>query len=84
MNKLVKYIRRWNIWRKNNLNCKLHKFLVLIGFVKSATFSYILLPEEIEDIWNSTEEVMDNVRDKNKDFIELIKNNTVNKGGTEK
>lgn len=71
MNKLVKHIRRWNIWRKNNLNCKLHKFLVLIGFVKSPTFSYILLPEEIEDIWN-------------KDFIELIKNNKLNKGGTEK
>lgn len=51
MNKLVKHIRRWNIWRKNNLNCKLHKFLVLIGFIKSPTFSYTLLPEEYDDIF---------------------------------
>ena len=74
MNKLVKHIRRWNIWRKNNLNCKLYKFLVLIGFIKSATFSYTLLPEEfIEFITDITMSEGGTIKDIN-----------INKGGTEK
>ena len=46
MNRLIKHIRRWNIWRKCNKNSKLHKFFVLIGFTKSPSMSYVLLPEE--------------------------------------
>lgn len=47
MNKLIKHIRRWNLWRKNCINSKLHKILVLFGVVKSPTMATIFLPEEV-------------------------------------
>lgn len=47
MNKLIKHIRRWNLWRKKCMNSKLHKFLVLFGVVKSPTMATVFLPEEI-------------------------------------
>lgn len=49
MNKLIKHIRRWNLWRKNCMNSKFHKFLVLFGVTKSPTMATIFLPEEIKD-----------------------------------
>ena len=51
MSRLIKHLRRWNIWRKYNRNCKLHKFFVLIGFIKSPTMMNVLLPEEKEKIF---------------------------------
>lgn len=47
MNKLIKHIRRWNLWRKNCMNSKLHKILVLFGVIKSPTMATIFLPEEV-------------------------------------
>ena len=47
MNKLIKHIRRWNLWRKNCINSKLHKILVLFGVVKSPTMATIFLPEDV-------------------------------------
>ena len=47
MNKSIKHIRRWNLWRKNCMNSKLHKILVLFGVIKSPTMATIFLPEEI-------------------------------------
>lgn len=44
---LIKHIRRWNIWRKKNINGPVHKVLVLLGFRKSPTMTLTLLPEEI-------------------------------------
>ena len=35
--KLIKHIKTWNRWRKYNTNDKMHKFLVLIGFIHSPT-----------------------------------------------
>lgn len=49
MNKLIKHIRRWNLWRKNCMNSKLHKFLVLFGVVKSPTMATVFLHDEIEE-----------------------------------
>ena len=49
MNKLIKHIRRWILWRKNCMNSKLHKFLVLFGVVKSPTMATVFLPDEIEE-----------------------------------
>ena len=47
MNRLIKHIKRWNIWRKHNINSKLHKFFVLINFIKSPTMMSVLLPERV-------------------------------------
>ena len=44
---MVKYIRRWNIWRKGCLNGPVYKVLVLFGLRKSPTMAFVLLPEEI-------------------------------------
>lgn len=38
--KLIKHIKIWNRWRKYNTNDKMHKFLVLIGFIHSPTMGY--------------------------------------------
>lgn len=46
--RVIKHIRRWNYWRKNNSNGRLHKLLVLLGVIKSPTMVTVLLPEEKE------------------------------------
>lgn len=48
MKNLSHHIRRWNHWRKRNANGHLHHILVLLGVVKSPTFAFTLLPEEID------------------------------------
>ena len=48
MENLFGHIRRWNYWRKRNENGHLHHILVLLGVVKSPTFAFTLLPEEID------------------------------------
>lgn len=45
---VIKHIRRWNYWRKNNSNGRFYKILVLLGIVKSPTMVTVLLPEEKE------------------------------------
>ncbi len=45
---VIKHIRRWNYWRKNNSNGRFYKILVLFGMVKSPTMVIVLLPEEKE------------------------------------
>lgn len=47
MRRIIRHIKRWNIWRKKNTNGKLHHILVLFGIIKSPTFASVLLPEEI-------------------------------------
>ena len=46
----IKHIKRWNEWRKHNGNSSLHKLLVLLGIVKSPTFSHTFTKEECEEI----------------------------------
>lgn len=43
---MINHIRRWNIWRKHNMNNRLHKLLVLFKLIYSPTFAFVLLPEE--------------------------------------
>lgn len=47
---MIKHIRRWNIWRKENANGPIYQFMVLIKCVKSPTFELCLLPEEVDKI----------------------------------
>ena len=46
MKKLIRHFRRWNVWRKYNVNGTLHHILVLFGLVYSSTMEDTLLPEE--------------------------------------
>ena len=48
MKRIINHIRQWNKWRKGCLNGKLHKFLVLIGFIYSPTFELTFLDSEWE------------------------------------
>lgn len=50
MKKIIKHIQRWNIWRKTNLNGPLHKFLVLVGLIKSPCMPFTYTPDEIKEI----------------------------------
>lgn len=56
----MRHIKRWNKWRKNNSNSKLHKFLVLIGLVKSPTMEWTFLEDEMKKINNG---LLESVRD---------------------
>lgn len=51
MKKLIRHIRRWNIWRKRNMNGPVYHLFVLFGIVKSPTYAMILLPEEKNQMW---------------------------------
>ena len=44
--KLIKHIRRWNRWRKYNLNSPLYHILVLFGYINSPSMQTVILPEE--------------------------------------
>lgn len=63
MKNLSRHIRRWNRWRKRNTNGHLHHILVLLGVVKSPTFAFTLLPEEIyildEQLAKNTRSIME-------------------------
>ena len=56
--KIVKHIRRWNVWRKSNLNSHLYHILVLFGIVKSPTFMLARLPEDEETVEEMVEKWM--------------------------
>ena len=45
---MVKELKRWNKWRKHNLNSKLYQLLVLLGLQYSPTLHFTLLDEEEE------------------------------------
>ena len=62
MKNLSCHIRRWKYWRKRNTNGRLHRILVFLGIVKSPTFAFTLLPEEID--------ILDERLDKNLEEIE--------------
>lgn len=47
---MLNHIRRWNIWRKRNLNGPIHKILVLFGVTKSPTMASVWLPKEEKEI----------------------------------
>ena len=47
---MIKHFKRWNGWRKHNLNSRFYKLLVLLGIVKSPTFALYLTEEELEKI----------------------------------
>ena len=49
---MLNHIRRWNIWRKRNLNGPIYKILVLFGVIKSPTMASVWLPEEVRDCFN--------------------------------
>jgi hypothetical protein len=42
MNKTLKHIRKWNRWRKCSLDSKLYKIGVLLKFVNSPTFIFMI------------------------------------------
>lgn len=51
--KLIEYFKKWNSWRKHNLNSKFYKFLVLLKLQISSTYEMHLTKEQIERIQNS-------------------------------
>lgn len=66
MKNLIKHFRRWNIWRKRNLNGRLYKILVLFGITKSPTMATVLLPEEIgkwADKTVTSQQIIDELRE---------------------
>lgn len=46
LNKIIKHIKRWNRWRKNNLNSPIHKLLVLFKVIESPSMKWVRTKEE--------------------------------------
>lgn len=74
MRRVINHIRRWNKWRKYNLNGRLHKFLVLIGITKSPTMPYVWLDSEYKEFEKGLrkgfeEGLNEKLRSFNADFI---------------
>lgn len=46
MRKLIRRIRRWNLWRKEDFNGFTYELLVLFGVIHTPTFRFTLLPDE--------------------------------------
>lgn len=55
---IINHIRRWNKWRKHNLNGTFYKFLVLIGIRKSPTLPLIWLDSELKAYRKDLEDVL--------------------------
>lgn len=78
VNKFRKHIRRWNIWRKRNVNGPVHKLKVLFGITKSPTLATVYLPEEAEQITNFFEKIKggwikkERIKGTNCDYVENI------------
>lgn len=49
--RILKHVKRWNEWRKGNLNGRLYKILVLLKLAKSPTFELFVTEEEREEAW---------------------------------
>ena len=49
--RILKPVKRWNEWRKGNLNGRLYKILVLLKLAKSPTFELFATAEEREEAW---------------------------------
>ena len=47
--KLINHVRRWNMWRKNNMNHPFYQFLVLIGVRKSPTLPFVVMKDDTPD-----------------------------------
>lgn len=60
MGRLIKHIKRWNVWRKYNKNGIAHKILVLFGVIKSPTFFYTWTPEEVKAFYDGFMEGLKN------------------------
>lgn len=57
--RFIRHIKRWNKWRKRNLNGRLHKFLTLIlGDEYSLTFATTLTDEEENELHNSLQKTI--------------------------
>ena len=50
MKKLIRHFKRWNHWRKRNVNSKFHQFMVLIGLHNSPTMMQVIPEEEWKEI----------------------------------
>ena len=64
MERLIKHIKRWKVWRKHNKNGIVHKILVLFGIIKSPTFLHTWTAEEAKAFYDV---FMEGLKDGNDD-----------------
>lgn len=46
MASIIRHIKRWNVWRKNNLNGRFYQLLVLFKIKNSPSMSFIVIAED--------------------------------------
>lgn len=57
--RFIRHIKRWNKWRKRNLNGRLHKFMTLLfGSKYSPTFAATLTDEDENELHDSMQKAI--------------------------
>ena len=71
MSKLILHYQQWNRWRKNNLNSKFYKLLVLLKLRRSPTFEAMKAGEKLgfymQNIAKKYFGTLDNLKESEKD-----------------
>ncbi len=60
MGRLIKHIKRWNVWRKHNNNGVAHKILVLFGIIGSPTLNCTWTKDECKAFYDGFMEGLKN------------------------
>ena len=64
---MIKHIKRWWYWRKQNCNGWFYKLLVLFKAVESPTFNHIWTPDEARDFYEGFMKGMEEAADGEKE-----------------
>jgi len=63
--RILKHFRRWNEWRKGNLNGRFYKILVLLKLEHSPTFELFVTAEEREEAWRAFKKELETAVEEN-------------------
>ena len=55
-----RHFRKWNEWRKRNLNSKFYQLLVLLKVYKSPTFELYITKQEMQEALDEMNRIIDN------------------------
>ena len=55
-----RHFRKWNEWRKQNLNSKFYQLLVLLKVYKSPTFDLYITKQEMQEALDEMNRIIDN------------------------
>ena len=55
-----RHFRKWNEWRKQNLNSKFYQLLILLKVFRSPTFELYITKQEMQEAFDEMNRIIDN------------------------